>query len=84
MDISNIFIDSVVLGITSLIAYVLKVYIKPSEAEAKLISKVLLGVGMLITGFARRWAVGHKEQLDRVRSDLKNLRGKLSRGQIEG
>jgi len=75
--------DTVVLSVVSTIGYFFKVYFKPNEAEAKLLSRILLGIGMVVTGMARRWMKEHKEHLDSARGELAVLRSKIKRSRIE-
>lgn len=78
----DILTDTVVLSLGSFIGYLVKILFKPSEAEAKLITKILVGVLMAVITFARRYSRDHREHLDSFSSELQVLKTKLKKDKI--
>lgn len=84
VNIHDIIADMVVLGGASVIGMVLKVAIKPTEAEAKIIARLLVGFGMIIMSLAKRWASVHKEDLNTVLSTIQDLKDKMLKHKVNG
>ena len=78
----DILTDTIVLSLGSFIGYLVKIIFKPSEAEAKLITKILIGILMAIITFARRYSRDHREHLDSFATDLRVLKTKLKKDRI--
>ncbi len=83
MNIHDIFSDTVIAGVVIPLMYILKMYFRPNEAEAKIISNLLIGVIMLIMKFARRWVEHHKLQLDNIHAEFVSLRDKIKKSKVK-
>jgi hypothetical protein len=82
VNIHDIIADMIVLGGASAIGMVLKVALKPTEAEAKLLARILVGLGMIIMSLAKRWAINHKGDVSATIKDMGSLKDKISRHKV--
>ena len=82
VNIHDLIADIVVLGGASAIGMMLKMAIKPTEAEAKIIARVLVGLGMIIMTLARRWATTHKQDISVILSTIQDLKDKMVKHKV--
>ena len=82
INIHDIIADTLVLGGASVIGMFLKMTLKPNEAEAKLIARMLIGFGMILMSLTRRWAHEHKADMDAILKTMTTLRDKVDRTKI--
>lgn len=82
VNIHDIIADMIVLGGASAIGMVLKVALKPTEAEAKLLARILVGLGMIIMSLAKRWALNHKGDINSTINNMSVLKDKISKHKV--
>lgn len=78
VDLSNLQFDVIALSLVSFLTYGIKIAFKPSEAEVRLIGKVLLGLSMLIVQLLRKWQSQHSVHFDMLLSYYVDLKKKIN------
>lgn len=71
--------DSVILGFVSVVGLIIKLVLKPSKVEAELVSRVLMGIAVLVLQIFRRWQKDHKDHTDKILSELQILKNKFNK-----
>lgn len=76
---TDILQDTLILGAVSLLGVVIKVVFKPSKVEATILARIMVFIAVLVVNLIKKWQGNHREQADRVVSELVILRNKFSK-----
>jgi hypothetical protein len=82
MIIPELLVETIIVSLGTFLGYAVKIVFKPSQQEAKLISRIIIGVLMGGLTFAKRYMKDHqKEHLERMGTEAYILRDKITKGE---
>lgn len=76
---TDLFQDTLILGLVSVVGVVIKAVLKPSKAEAEILSRAMVFIAVFGVKAIRKWQSSHREQADKVVSELTVLKNKFSK-----